>query len=237
VRDAGRDRVDLWIVRPHEVKDPALLARFRSWLAEDELARLGGFHFDHHRHEYLMTRALARTALSDYRDVEPRGWQFAANAYGRPEIRPPCGIAFNLTNTQTLVACAVTGDRIIGIDTEPLARAPDILEIAETVFSAPEMRELRALDAVAARDRAVSLWTVKEAYMKARGMGMSLPPKEIRVAFAGTPRLVAAPDDPRPADWTLQLLDVGGDRVAVASPAPAPRIQLVEARWISAVAP
>ena len=231
MRNLGPDDVDLWIVHPAEVTGNELLRRFRSWLAPDEVARLDRFHFPQHRHEYLITRALARTALSNYRDLDPAAWQFRANAYGRPEIVPHGRLVFNLTNTLSLIACGVAEDRALGIDTEPLARADQILSVASTVFCQDELADLHRLGPEAARDRAVSLWTIKEAYMKARGMGMSLPPRDISVAFEDKPSLVAAPLEDKPQDWTLQTLDVRGHRIAVASPSPQPRIELIEHRW------
>jgi 4'-phosphopantetheinyl transferase len=227
VRTLGANEVDLWIARPQALRSAEVLARYKSWLAPDEAKRHAAFLFDKHRHEYLVTRGLVRTALSAYRPVEPAAWKFDANAYGRPAIAPPCGLEFNLSNTQTLVVCAVAERRVVGVDVEPIARASEILGIADTVFSDQELAELRALPDPAASDRAVSLWTIKEGYIKARGMGLSLPVREITVRFAQTAALAAAPLDEHPADWTIQTLDIDGHRIALVSPAPAPRVQVV----------
>jgi 4'-phosphopantetheinyl transferase len=231
VRPLGPNAVDLWVARPNAAQGADLLARFRSWLAPEEEKRFTSFCFDKHRHEYLVTRDLVRTALSTYRAVEPAAWTFIANAYGRPAITPPCGLTFNLSNTQTLVVCAVAEELEIGVDVEPIERAPTILGIADTVFSPAELAELSALAPAAARERAVSLWTIKEAYIKARGMGMSLPVREITVRFAETIVLAAAPSDEHPDGWALQTLDFEGHRIAVASPSPAPRIEVVVPPW------
>src|SRR5262249_25378733 len=157
------DEIHLWIARPARVD----ASRFRAWLSPEEAARCARFRFEEHRHEYLVTRGLVRTALSAYRDVEPAAWVFRSNEYGRPEITPPCGLSFNLSTSLALVVCAVAEDRVLGVDVEPLARAKEILEVRDTVFTAKERAGLTP-------DRAVSFWTLKEAYMKARGMGMSL---------------------------------------------------------------
>src|SRR5207253_10529421 len=64
--------------------------------------------------------------------------RFTVNAYGKPSPSPPCGLFFNLSNTASLVVCAVSEHHEMGVDVEPLARATDILEVAETVFRSEE---------------------------------------------------------------------------------------------------
>ncbi len=209
--------VDLWVARPASASGAELVARYRALLSPDEAERAAGFRFEEHRHEFLVTRALVRTTLSEYREVAPADWRFAKGEYGRPAITPPCGLHFNLSNTASLVVCAVSEHRELGVDVEHLARAADILEVADTVFTDAEIAALRTLPPADARERAVTLWTCKEAYMKARGMGMSLPPKEISLRWGDgeAPRVLVASalDDGRA--WMLRTIDVDGHRVAL----------------------
>ncbi len=216
-RSIPEDTIDVWIVRPSAAVRDDLVARYRALLSPDEAARAARLRFDEHRHEFLVTRALVRVTLSEYRDVRPEAWRFASNAYGRPSIDPPCALHFNLSNTTSLVVCAVSARRELGVDVEPIERAPNILEVADTVFTDSELAELRALDGPGAADRAVSLWTCKEAYMKARGMGMSLPPKEIELRFAAAsaPRVQVARERDDERAWALRTIDVHGHRIAL----------------------
>jgi len=214
--------IDVWLVRPDRVKDPALLARYRALLTHDEATRLAAFRAEKHRHEYLLTRALVRATLSRYRPVAPAAWRFAKNEFGRPTIDPPCGVWFNLSNCVSLVVCAVSRVREVGVDVEPLARAEEVREVQSTVFSDAELADLRALDRTKEADRLVSLWTLKEAYIKARGIGMSAPLRQITLRFGpmGAARLELAPsvgDDASP--WWFHTFDVDGHRVALASAA------------------
>ena len=162
---AERQAVHLWVVSPEALND-ASLAEGHRLMTDEERARQRAFVFERNRREYLATRGLVRTVLSRYRDVAREAWAFRRNEYGRPELEPPCGLRFNLTNHPQLVACAVRrGELEIGCDVEPLERGPQVLDIADTVFSPRELADLRALPAAAQPDRAVAVWTLQEAYI------------------------------------------------------------------------
>jgi 4'-phosphopantetheinyl transferase len=182
---------------------------YRSLLTQAELARLARYAFDHLKVEYLITRALCRTVLSAYREVPPQDWSFVANEYGRPEISTPGieGLRFNLSNARSLVACVVTRTADAGVDVEEIERRGDPVAIADRYFSAQELQALNALPPERRRHRFFELWTLKESYIKARGMGLSIPldqfsllvdERPIRIAF--DPRL-----GDRAEDWQFEL--------------------------------
>jgi 4'-phosphopantetheinyl transferase len=114
-----------------------------------------------------------------------------------------------------MVVCAVAR-RTVGVDVEPRDRAGEIFEVAERVFSAFERAELYALEGAARRERAVALWTSKEAYIKARGIGISLPLREISMHFdRAFPRVEVSPAIEDGIAWAFRAFDVDGHRVAV----------------------
>jgi 4'-phosphopantetheinyl transferase len=160
-----------------------------------------------------------RTVLSRYGTSRPADWRFTRNAHGRPELDPPGHLRFNLSNSPGLVGCAVALHEV-GLDLEPHARAEAILRLAGRVFSDEERRALAALPESARAGRALSLWTLKEAYLKARGTGISLPLQEITFAPAA-PTPIAMTLGPSlgddPARWHFRLLDHAGHRVALAT--------------------
>lgn len=235
--ETGVTAIDVWLLAPAALDDDQLAAGY-ALLTAEERERHRKFVFERHRREYLVTRVLARAALSRHRPVARAAWQFRRNEYGRPELDPPCGLRFNLSNHPSLVACAVReGELELGCDLEPLDRGAEVLGIADTVFAPVELAELRALPAAAQPQRAVSLWTLKEAYIKARSMGLSLPLKEFAFSFdaagAGTaadagnvsgragalapPRLsFTAEIADTPARWRFAMLDVDRCRIALA---------------------
>src|SRR5262249_11288750 len=118
--------VHVWWMRTEAATDPSLLRAYEEMLSPLERERHARYRFEAGRHEYLLTRALARTCLSRYVPVEPAAWAFDANRWGRPEILTPAlgpPLRFNLTNTRGLVACAVAVDREVGIDVEDTSRS------------------------------------------------------------------------------------------------------------------
>lgn len=226
--------VDIWLLSPERLDTEQLAAGY-PLLTPEERERHRKFVFERHRNEYLVTRVLARAALSRHRPRAREAWQFRRNEYGRPEIEPPCGLRFNLTNHPQLVACAVReGELELGCDLEPLARGGEVLGISESVFAPRELDELRALPEAQQPDRAISLWTLKEAYIKARSIGLSLPLKEFAFSFdeaaapvelsragaasaAGSPRIsFTAEIADQPARWRFAMLDLDGYRISLA---------------------
>jgi 4'-phosphopantetheinyl transferase len=87
----------------------------------------------------------------------------------------PSPIHFNVSHTDGLVVCLVSTEHEVGVDTELFSRAPKLLTLAPHVFAPRELSDLAALPSGDQEQRAVILWTLKESYIKARGMGLALP--------------------------------------------------------------
>ncbi len=122
-----------------------------------------------------ITRALQRTVLSEYMDVSPSEWAFSQNTTGKPVIAAPnTDLSFNLSHTQEWVVCAVARHPFIGIDIECCERNTAILSLARRFFSPRECQELLHLPTAQQKSRFFDYWTLKEAYIKARGEGISL---------------------------------------------------------------
>lgn len=211
--------IELWLASPPELGDDALTAAY-ALLLPDERDKHRKFVFERHRREYLTTRGLLRAALSRHRPAAPSSWVFRRNEYGRPELEPPCGLRFNLSNHPSLVVCAVRSSHLeLGCDIEPLERGAEVLGIADSVFAPRELAELRALPAALQPDRAIALWTLKEAYIKARSIGMTLPLQEFAFSFpeGGAPNITfTAQISDTPSRWRFAMLELAQCRVALA---------------------
>ncbi len=206
-----RGEAHLYFALEDQIREPALLAAYEALLTPEERARKQRYYFEKNRHEFLLTRALVRTVLSRYAPVRPAAWAFSANEWGCPAIATPegAGLRFNLSNTKGLVCCLVAQDRDVGIDVEDVAREGDTVSIADRFFSPTEVAELHALPEERQRSRFFDYWTLKEAYIKARGMGLAIPLDQFSFLLApGSPIGIAfdprLPDDP--ASWQFEQI-------------------------------
>ena len=232
----ARDEAHLWVARPAELEASA---EALALMAPDESVRQKRFIFPEHRHEYLATRVLVRRVLGSYLGVPPASLRFVHNTHGRPELAEPrSALRFNLSNTPGLVVCLVSAHHEVGVDTELGTRAESILDIATTVFAERELRELLALEGEVRALRAVTLWTLKEAYIKARGMGLALPLDKFAFRFDGAVHIEIDPalgDDA--ARWQFQTLTLGPHLVSTAIARPAADEVKVTLRRLESSAP
>ena len=168
----------LWYLPTEQPPFDALLRQAKQLILPEEFARSRRFLNDRARDSYLATRAFVRLVLSQYVDVPPASWKFCANPYGKPEIASPeaaRSMRFNLTNTDGLLACVVAHDREVGVDVEALDTRADVEKIADRFFSVSEATVLHGLPLAERRRRFFETWTLKESYVKARGLGLSIP--------------------------------------------------------------
>lgn len=175
----GKDQIHLYFSHPDQITDSGLLRRYKSFLSGDETQRLSRFHFDRNRHQYLVSRSLLRTTLSAYWPMEPAQWRFGKNAYGKPEISNPdigLPIRFNLSHTSGLSVLAIMLAHDIGVDLEDSRRNVNAgFQSLASYFSPIEVEELCHLPKEQQRLRFFDYWTLKEAYIKARGAGFAIP--------------------------------------------------------------
>lgn len=177
--EVSEQNIDLWMVYYDDIVDEALLANLRALLNDAEREKVERFHLADDRKRYLVTRALVRTVLSRYADVAPVDWVFSANVYGRPEIanrhEDTDGLRFNLSHTRGLIVLGVSRWRALGVDVEHLQVRQVSAGIAERFFSPAEAAELARVPSAQWQDRFFEYWTFKESYIKARGMGLTIP--------------------------------------------------------------
>jgi 4'-phosphopantetheinyl transferase len=181
-------QIDIWFAYDEKIQDTHLLSQYFDILSDSERIQQKRFHFEKHRHQYLITRALVRSVLSHYdNSLKPNQWEFTKNKYGKPSVSNSArenAVQFNLSHTDQLVVMAVTHHKEIGVDVEYLPRLGKPLEIANHFFSPNEVKQLLALPAEQQRNRFFDLWTLKEAYIKACGMGLSIPLDHFSFSFS-----------------------------------------------------
>ena len=218
------NEIHLYFTYPDEISDSRLLAQYESLLTDDERVQMSRLYFARHRHQFLVTRALIRTSLSAYFQVEPADWQFGKNGYGKPGITFPeeAGpVQFNISHCEGLIMCGITRQHDIGVDVEDANRSTlATFESLSSYFSATEMADMAQLPIDQQRQRFFDYWTLKESYIKARGMGLAIPLAKFSFRFEAD-RLSAFethPDlDDEAADWQFwRISQADRFRVAVA---------------------
>jgi 4'-phosphopantetheinyl transferase len=211
------ERVDLWFAFTDKSREPVSLAAYFGLLNAEERAQQARFHFARDRHRYLLTRALVRTTLSKYASVAPADWRFSTNAHGRPQVldehqleQPLC---FNVSHTEGLIVLAVSAGQQIGVDTEDAYAREAPIDIAQRFFAPSEVAALMALPAHSRPERFFHYWTLKESYIKARGMGLALPLDRFHFDFIGgdTLRLHVDPELHDAARWRFWLMQLAQD--------------------------
>jgi len=186
-------------------------ARCKALLSDDELARHARLRFETDQDAYLAAHALTRSMLGRALGEDPRGLRFELGEHGRPELAgrgEDPRLRFNLSHTRGLVACVLALEHDVGVDVEQQDRRVEIDLVANNVFSPRERRELDALGEAERRARFFELWTLKEAYLKAIGKGLTLSLKSISIELpaAAPPRIAfEAKTGDRSERWFLRL--------------------------------
>ncbi|WP_394687355.1 4'-phosphopantetheinyl transferase family protein [uncultured Xanthomonas sp.] len=228
----GEHDIDIWLAFYEGIGEGSL-AEILPLLDADERKRQVRFLLEDDRKRYLVTRGMVRTVLSEYAEVAPEEWRFQKGRFGRPGISDghgvdACALSFNISHTRGLIAIAITLKRAVGVDVEHVALRRISLEAARSSFTPEEMAELMRLPAHLRQERFFEYWTFKEAYAKARGLGMAIPLERFGfdLAMERSVRLVADPGldhDPhrwrfwqcRPAQHHLLALCADVDRAVI----------------------
>lgn len=224
-------------VQIHIAAGDAALARVAAGadlLDPGEQTQAARLRYDRDRDSYRAAHVLLRRALSQQAGHAPAHWRFVRSAHGRPEIdRSACpdadGLRFNLSHTRGLVCCAVVQDLPVGIDAECRRPLRDARAIAERFFAAEEAAAVVAAGPPGSAAEAAifhALWTLKEAYVKALGRGLSMGLGGFAFRFAdGRPAQIGLRTDDTEysaAHWRCLLLRLDGGRCTLAVALPAP---------------
>jgi 4'-phosphopantetheinyl transferase len=198
------DELHVWSI-PLEPADD-VVARLAETLSADERARADRFVFPRDRRRFVVARGALRSILASYLDLAPSALAFAYGPAGKPRLEGSADLDFNLAHSHELALCAVTAGGPVGVDVEWLRPMPDLLAVARTAFSPAEQAALLARPEGERLAAFFRCWTSKEAYLKARGDGLSLPLDSFDVSLAADqpPALLANRLDPaEPGRWTL----------------------------------
>jgi len=179
-----RNEIHIWCA---SLDVPSSTARsLLKLLSPDEVDRADSFYFEPERSRFIIRRGCLRMILSRYLGVLPEGLCYLYNSFGKPSLNTKTaqnGIYFNVSHSNELALFAFSMQKEIGVDIEYIRSDIEIDQIAQTLFSSPEKH---SLDSLTDRDKLegfYNCWTRKEAFIKAIGMGLSIPLDQFDVSL------------------------------------------------------
>jgi phosphopantetheinyl transferase len=202
------------------LQEDAIRAAVRE-LSTAERSRHDRFVFARDRRDYAMAHAMLRRLLSQHGQRAPNEWTFSADANGKPCLAVPGhldeSLVFNLSHTAGLVACAVGRKVAIGIDVERLDHAERTVDLSDRFFADREAKAIRQLASDERRLRFIETWTLKEAFVKAIGEGLSCPLDSFDFVFDGELLRFQCARPTRWRSWRFALFAPSPDyRMAIA---------------------
>jgi 4'-phosphopantetheinyl transferase len=183
-------------------------------LEENEKARALAFRFPVHRERFVVARGTLRLILARYLDEAPARLRFETRSYGKPILAGhDRDLRFNVSHSEDVALYAVTEAREVGVDIERMREDLPIEEIARHSFSPAEREALLDLPMAQRRPAFFACWTRKEAYLKARGEGLSLPLDafDVSIDVRGAAQLLDVRGAPGERHrWTLRAITLDG---------------------------
>jgi 4'-phosphopantetheinyl transferase len=216
--------LDLWhIDLDGAAHAPEAERKWRALLSPDERERADRFRFDQDRQRFSATRALLRILLAAYLDTSPEQMLFAYSEKEKPRLagsQENSGLAFNVSHSGSAALLGFSLRSQLGVDVEKIRSDFDTDAIAKRFFSPAEQEQLSRVPVEQRHRDFFRCWTLKEAFIKALGEGLSHPLHQFDVSLdastgLGTPvRLGTRPDAREAERWCLQTVDMGPDYAA-----------------------
>ncbi len=171
-----QDQVHLW--RASLEVSPSTLQTLFTALSKDERERAARFRFSRDQQHFIVAHGILRKLLACYLQIDTSSLFFVKNAYGKPALDPAfhsADLHFNLSHSQDIALFAFSYRRELGVDVEYMRKEVEYDQLARFCFSAYEQQILSSLVGSMKEEAFFNCWTRKEAYIKARGLGLSLP--------------------------------------------------------------
>lgn len=207
----GGDEVHVW--RACLERDPATVERLLEIIEPGERERAYRFHFRRDRERFVVARAALRQILAGYLRGTPEQVRFTYSPYGKPGLEgASCDLKFNVSHSNEVALYAFAHGCEVGLDVEFVREDFAVMEIANQFFSEREVAALRLLPPDTRTMAFFNCWTRKEAYIKARGEGLSHPLDRFAVSLApgDAAAILSTEDDPLEVSrWWMHELRPG----------------------------
>jgi 4'-phosphopantetheinyl transferase len=176
--------VHLWRAKLDQSNE--CVKQLTQMLSDEEQRKTERFHFDKDRKRFIVSHGVLRTILSRYLDVEPNRLRFGYRSHGKPYLVEKLNgeeVCFNLSHSHSMSLYAFTRSRQIGVDIEYIHPITEADQIVARFFSSNEHAMWQQLPKGQKQEAFFNCWTRKEAYIKARGEGLSLPLDQFDMSF------------------------------------------------------
>lgn len=164
--------------------DPVQEKIFSAYLSEEEKARAGKFVKPSDRDRFVFAHGMLRSILGNYIGCSPEQIAFSNNAFGKPAPAGPAGIEdirFNLAHSGDVVLVALSRLHEVGVDVEFIRHMSDVKQLISRNFSLQEKRYLDTFPADQLERAFFVHWTLKEAFIKGIGLGLSYPLEDFSI--------------------------------------------------------
>src|SRR3989304_5240764 len=197
--DLQSHQVDIWRARLNLPNDS--LKVLDATLSADETERAARFHFSADRDRFIIAHGCLRDILARYLHCKPGRLILSVNQYGKPVLED-YKLEFNLSHSGDFALVAITSERKVGVDIERFRSDIEFESIASRYFSQSEVSELLALTSEQKAHGFFNCWTRKEAYIKAHGLGLSLPLEGFDVSLIPNEPVILRATRPDPQEAT-----------------------------------
>ncbi len=210
-----KNNVDVWTVSLN--MDETAFSSLLHSLSEDERTKAGRMRIEKPRKYYVAARGLLRLILAAYLSEQPENLEFQYGPHGKPALADgfqTTGITFNMSHSHGMALYGVSLERPLGVDIEKIREDMSFDRIAKRFFSSREYEALKRLPADQLKYGFFNCWTRKEAYIKAKGEGLSSLISRFAVSLApGEPAALVEHqlDAGEITRWSVRDLDVGPD--------------------------
>lgn len=211
------------------------MREFATQLSLEELARAKRFHFKVDFDRHVISRALTRLLIGSLVDLPPREVSLVSNRFGKPSIskdQNPLGLEFNVSHSGEFILIALTAKRQVGVDIEHVNQQLHLNSLVRDLLSVKEQIAFSRLCPDQRQEAFFNCWTRKEAFIKAKGAGLSIPLNGLDVSFLpGEPAMLldTRPDRTEAARWTIRDLEVApAYKAAIAAQGADVRVDLME---------
>ena len=195
------DEIHVWKINLDELCSQ--ISHLQTFLSEDEKQRAGRYHFQKDAFRFIAARASLRILLARYVNASPKQIDFDYSEYGKPYVSRESSdlmINFNISHSERLALIAFGMQEEIGVDIEMHREDFATFDIAQRFFSAVELESLLNLTKLEFKQAFFNCWTRKEAYIKAKGLGLSLALDSFAVETADSPNPKLQVSEIYPAD-------------------------------------